>query len=77
MIHYNDWYKANFTMVNIPKPESFIDLSILRRIAERGLKFAQEDTKYIDIFQHLIDEIERHEKYLKAEYNAINETASD
>ncbi|MCP5004339.1 MAG: hypothetical protein GY941_10435 [Planctomycetes bacterium] len=37
---------------------------VLRRIAERGLHMAQvgqkeEDSKYIDIFQHLLDEIER------------------
>jgi len=34
---------------------------VLRRIAERGLKYAQEhnDSAYVDIFQHLLDEIER------------------
>jgi hypothetical protein len=36
------------------------DLDILRRIAERGLKLAQdENPKFIDIFQHLLDEIKR------------------
>ena len=38
-----------------------MDLDVLRRIAERGLKRAQEDmdSEYIDIFQHLLDELER------------------
>ena len=36
------------------------DKDILRRIAERGMKLAHEkDTSFIDIFQHLLDEIER------------------
>lgn len=36
------------------------DTDILRRIAERGLKLAQDtDPKFIDIFQHLLDEIQR------------------
>ena len=38
-------------------------VEILRRIAERGLKLAQQgdpgDYKFIDVFQHLLDEIER------------------
>lgn len=34
--------------------------SRLRRIAEHGLKLAQEsESRFIDLFQHLIDEIER------------------
>lgn len=38
-----------------------MDKDVLRRIAERGLKRAQEqkDSEYVDIFQHLLDEIER------------------
>lgn len=33
-------------------------LEILRRIAERGLKKAQrEQSQYVDLFQHLLDEI--------------------
>lgn len=33
---------------------------VLRRIAERGLRMAhQHDTRFVDIFQHLLDEIER------------------
>ena len=36
------------------------DLDILRRSAERGLKLAQEKgPDFIDIFQHLLDEIQR------------------
>ena len=35
-------------------------LEILRRIAERGLTYALENCHpQVDIFQHLIDEIER------------------
>jgi hypothetical protein len=42
-------------------------LEILRRIAERGLRLAQgpgsgdnaPDTVYVDLFQHLLDEIAR------------------
>lgn len=36
--------------------------AILRRIAERGMKVAQYppmESTYIDLFQHLLDEIER------------------
>ena len=37
---------------------------ILRRIAERGLASAQKDknSEYVDIFQHLLDELERSEE---------------
>lgn len=36
------------------------DLDILRRIAERGMKLAHElDTRFVDIFQHLLDEIQQ------------------
>lgn len=37
------------------------DHDIIRRITERGLKRAQErkDSEFIDIFQHLKDELER------------------
>ena len=43
------------------------DLDIVRRVAERGLKQAQNrhDDAYIDIFQHLLDEIHRSDKILK------------
>lgn len=35
------------------------DIIILRRVADRGLARAQEreDSEFIDIFQHLLDEI--------------------
>lgn len=35
------------------------ELAVIRRIAERGLKRAQEreDSEFVDIFQHLLDEI--------------------
>jgi len=39
-----------------------VDFSNLRRIAERGLRMAQDRAdshEYIDIFQHMLDEIER------------------
>jgi len=37
-----------------------LDLNVLRRIAERGLLRAQEDmdSEYVDLFQHMLDEIE-------------------
>ncbi len=36
------------------------DGDVIRRIAERGLSLAQtEGPQFIDIFQHLLDEIER------------------
>lgn len=36
-------------------------MDIIRRIAERGLKYAQErrDSTYVDLFQHILDELER------------------
>lgn len=34
------------------------DMEVLRRIAERGLKKAQrEQSSYVDLFQHMLDEI--------------------
>ena len=38
-----------------------MDKAVLRRIAERGLARAQgqEDSEYCDIFQHILDELER------------------
>ena len=38
-----------------------MDLDILRRIAERGLKLAQlkQDSRMIDMWQHMLDEIGR------------------
>lgn len=36
------------------------DLDILRRIADRGLNLALKiDPRFVDLFQHLKDEIER------------------
>jgi hypothetical protein len=36
------------------------DLDILRRTAKRGLKAAQEcDSQFVDVFQHMLDEIQR------------------
>jgi hypothetical protein len=37
-----------------------LDLNVLRRIAERGLRAAQDkqDSEYVDLFQHMLDEIE-------------------
>lgn len=34
---------------------------IIRRIAERGLKLAQarRDSSFVDLFQHLLDELDR------------------
>lgn len=36
-------------------------LTILRRTAERGRAFAleKEETRFVDLFQHMLDEIER------------------
>ncbi len=40
-------------------------ISSLRRSADRGLNLAlEEDKKFIDIFQHINDELERLEKIL-------------
>lgn len=38
-----------------------MNIQIIRRIAERGLRHAQreEDSVYCDIFQHILDEIEQ------------------
>lgn len=39
------------------------DMDVLRRIAERGLEMAHaEESKYVDLFQHMLDELERAEK---------------
>lgn len=37
-----------------------MDTNIIRRIAERGLKRAQErkDSEFVDVFQHMLDELE-------------------
>lgn len=45
-----------------------MNIDIVRRIAERGLKHAQreEDSIYCDIFQHMLDEIE-HIEHSKTE----------
>lgn len=42
-------------------------LDILRRIAERGLRLAHSiDVRFVDIFQHTLDELERTRKGLNA-----------
>ena len=45
-------------------------LTILRRISDRGLKLAQEKeyNQFIDLFQHLLDEIERTKYYYEHDY---------
>ena len=37
------------------------DIDVPRRIAERGLRRAQdrEDSEFVDLFQHLLDELKR------------------
>ena len=47
-------------------------MDIIRRIIDRGMKRAQEreDSEFIDIFQHLKDELERVPKEKK--YNFID-----
>lgn len=46
-----------------------MDKDILRRIAERGLRRAQEksDSEYVDIFQHMLDELHQIEIYQDSE----------
>lgn len=40
------------------------DLDVVRRIADRGMKLAHErGPEFIDVFQHLLDEIHRAVKY--------------
>lgn len=37
-----------------------MNIDIIKRSAERGLKMAWElDTRFIDIFQHILDELQR------------------
>jgi hypothetical protein len=37
-----------------------MNIDIIRRSAERGLKLAFEwDTRFVDIFQHILDELQR------------------
>jgi len=38
-----------------------VNIQVIRRIAERGLTHAQreQDSVYCDIFQHMLDELER------------------
>ena len=45
-------------------------LEILRRISERGLNTAQinKESSYVDIFQHLLDEIQRTKFYYSNDY---------
>jgi len=46
-----------------------MQIDILRRIAERGLKHAQreEDSIYCDLFQHMLDEIHQIELHGNSE----------
>ncbi len=46
-----------------------MNIDIIRRIAERGLKHAQreEDSIYCDLFQHMLDEIEQLKLYHNSE----------
>ena len=46
-----------------------MNIDIVRRIAERGLKHAQRemDSVYCDIFQHMLDELEQIELYNDSE----------
>jgi len=46
-----------------------MNIQVIRRIAERGLKHAQreEDSVYCDIFQHMLDEIEQVKLYNNSE----------
>ena len=54
ILKYRKYYKADITFVRSEQ------VDIIRRSAERGLKLAQnEDKKFIDIFQHILDELER------------------
>lgn len=39
-------------------PSKKEQIEVLRRVAERGLSFAiEKDYRFVDIFQHLLDEI--------------------
>jgi len=42
-----------------------MSIQVIRRIAERGLRRAQirEDSEYVDLFQHMLDEIEQLRRY--------------
>ena len=46
-----------------------MNIEVIRRIAERGLKHAQreEDSIYCDLFQHMLDEIEQAKLYHNSE----------
>ena len=45
-------------------------IEVLRRSAERGLRLAHDlDTRFVDIFQHLLDEIERLKVTCREEIN--------
>lgn len=47
-----------------------MSLEIIRRSAERGLRLAQEsESNLIDIFQHILDELQRTEKEIEDEGN--------
>lgn len=56
-------------------------LDILRRISDRGLSLAYKlDTRFVDLFQHLLDEIHRAERGLPKEWlvtQQSNTTAED
>ncbi|TQV76657.1 hypothetical protein FLL45_01475 [Aliikangiella marina] len=56
-LEHAKFYQENGRLPENPKS----DTEIIRRIIERGMKRAQErsDSEFIDIFQHLKDELER------------------
>lgn len=48
-------------------------LEILRRIAQRGLKLAQDnDTVSIDCWQHLLDELQRTQQLIEPSAHSTN-----
>ncbi len=58
--------------------EDGFDLDIIRRIGERGLRLAKNelDNRFIDIFQHLLDELERINK-VKTSRNSSTIVSND
>lgn len=54
---------ARISRAGSVSPYVYEQLEILRRIAERGLSLAQrgdnDGFRYVDLFQHLLDEIKR------------------
>lgn len=56
-----------------------MDREILRRIAERGLSYAQlkEDSAYCDIFQHMLDEMEYDDSEVIRAFRKLAEKVQD